>query len=108
MIKFYSEHPYLFIRHDSIGYRTANIHEYNTGIQFRNGVYETNCPNTIKALRNYIQGFLNKGIKPPVWEHGQVVEEQLKDIVEQKEKKIIHNITDHKTILNRLADSIKQ
>ncbi|MBB5150275.1 MULTISPECIES: hypothetical protein [Ureibacillus] len=108
MAKFYSDNPFLFIRHDNIGYKTPNIHEYNTGIQFKNGVYETNDFNTIKALRNYVNIFLKKGIRPPVWEEGQLIDQELTEPIEVKGNKVIHNITDYKTILNNIADSIRK
>lgn len=85
-VTFYSENPYLFIRHQNIGYFIDDIKEHNAGIQFRNGVYKTSDSNTIKAFRAYIRVFVSKGIKPPIWEKGQDLGHLQANIEEIKEE----------------------
>ena len=72
-MKFISSNPYQFFRYGSIGIDTKDIQKYNRGIQFVNGIYETDDIIITQALRKYIQLFISKGVQPFIWEDGQEI-----------------------------------
>lgn len=106
-VKFFSYKPYYFIRHDNIGYYTDDIKKYNRGIQFRQGVYETDDINEIKALRHYIRNFTNKGVRPPIYEEGQEVK-KLPEIVKEEKTYIEPQTEEYRNKLLEIEDFLKR
>ena len=96
-VKFYSDVPSIFI-----SYRTLPLYPATSiqlargeGINFTNGVYETSDPNTIKALRDYIDRFYKGKADPrnanivmnnPIWENEEVNRIDESEALEQYEE----------------------
>jgi hypothetical protein len=101
-MKFISNNQYQYIRYGSIGVDVKDIQKYNKGIQFVNGIYETEDINIIQALRSYTQLFINKGVQPLIWEEGQEI------IIEDVEETVLTEPNEYKMKLEELESFIRQ
>jgi hypothetical protein len=81
-----------------------DIQKYNKGIQFVNGIYETDDITVINSLINYTQSFINKGVQPYIWSEGQEILLKADEVEEEP----VTNTSEHKKMIQDIESFLRQ